>query len=74
MLENIRPEIKKVTKKKKIPLNTHLTNLHQQYCTNKTISNIVLDVIWSRLTNNHIIMIRQESKLLRPSNTEDPDL
>jgi len=37
-------------------------------CINETINNIVLDVIWSRLTNNHIIMTRQESKLLRPQN------
>jgi len=38
-----------------------------QYCVNKTVSNIVLRVICSRLTNNHIIMIHQESKLLRPT-------
>ena len=30
-----------------------------QNCINKTINNIVLDVIGSRLANNHIIMIRQ---------------
>ena len=36
---------------------------------NNNISNIVLGVIWSILTNNNIIMIRQESKLLRPTNT-----
>ena len=29
--------------------------------------NIVLDVIRGRLANNHIIMIRQESKLLCPT-------
>jgi len=40
-----------------------------QNCINKTINNIVLDVIGSRLANNHIIMIRQESKLLRPIKT-----
>jgi len=31
----------------------------QQYCINKAISNTVLDVILSRLANNHIIMTRQ---------------
>ena len=41
----------------------------QQYCINKTISNIVLGVIRNRLANNHIIMIRQESKLLCPTKT-----
>ena len=29
----------------------------------------VLRVIWSRLTNNNIIMIRHEGKLFRPTNT-----
>ena len=50
-------------------INTQQANLHQQYSINKTISDIVLHVIWSRLANNHIIMIRQESKLLCPAKT-----
>jgi len=54
---------------KKTVKNEQYTILHPQYCINKTMSNIVLDVIWIRLTNNHITMTRQESKLLRPTET-----
>jgi len=50
-------------------INTQQANLHQQYCINKTISDIVLHVIRSRLANNHIIMMRQESKHIRPTET-----
>ena len=59
ILENKRPEIKKKLRKKEknTVKNTQQNNFHQQYCINKTISNIVLHVIWSRLTNNHITMM-----------------
>jgi len=34
--------------------NTQQADLQQQYCVNKTNRNIVLDVIWSRLTDDLI--------------------
>ena len=36
---------------------------------NETVNNNVLDTIWSMLTNNHIMMIHQKSKLLSLTKT-----
>ena len=49
ILENKIPETKKITKKKEknTVKNTQQNNFNQQYCINKTISNIAVDIIWS---------------------------
>jgi len=55
IVENENTRNKKNTKNDKMTVkNTQWTNLHQQYLINKTIRNIDIDVIWSRLTNNHM--------------------
>jgi len=70
ILQNKNTRNKQIQKKtKKLILKTHNKLTYISNCINETINNIVLDIIWSRLTNNHIIMIRQDSKLLCPTKT-----